>query len=488
VGAGDPGTPPWTAWADPAPTRAHAGARHVGLAAWDAAVGYRHIAVGPALVLGGGGGGDRGPARVPRLADLAAAAAARAPAPSGGGALCAALAEVHRLEPALDRLRPGLAAALAARCPGAAEADPAALAALPPAAIAALLADPRLACDEERVLGIVLAWAGRGGDAGLGSVGGDPPPQKPIPDLESVLPLVRFPLMRPATLKALASSPLAASSAVLRALLGEAGRAQAAPGAAAGAPESSTDHPPILGSSPPPPGASSWLAVAAAGRSVTAARATPESLAAARHTPRPPAGGVDLLFMADGDANGVVHWAATAGGTRPHANPALAGALSVRASSPPCRHTHPPALVSGAASACNRAGPPPGGGGGWWEIDLGPGAALAVDTYSLRADASGDWPRSWALEASHDLTTWVVLKTHAADSSLTLPGQWASWPVAATRAACAPRRAFRVRSLGPHAGPGRPPLALALSGVELYGQLFVGGGEGGSGGGDGRGA
>ena len=33
-----------------------------------------------------------------------------------------------------------------------------------------------------------------------------------------------------------------------------------------------------------------------------------------------------------------------------------------------------------------------------------------------------------------------------------------------------------------------PMLALALSGVELYGQLFVGGGEGGSGGGDGRGA
>jgi hypothetical protein len=186
--------------------------------------------------------------------------------------------------------------------------------------------------------------------------------------------------------------------------------------------------------------------------------------------------------MADGDANGVVHWLATGGGARPYLNPALTGALRVRASSPACRHTDPAALVSGAASASNRAAPPPpgaaaaagdGGGGGWWEIDLGPGAALAVDYYTLRADASGDWPRHWALQASDGDGAWATLRAHAGDAALGLPGQYASWPVTAPRAA-RPARAFRVVSTGPHAGAGRPPGALALSGIELYGRLFVG--------------
>ncbi len=34
----------------------------------------------------------------------------------------------------------------------------------------------------------------------------------------------------------------------------------------------------------------------------------------------------------------------------------------------------------------------------WWSLDLGPGRALACNYYTLRADASYNFPRCWTLQ------------------------------------------------------------------------------------------
>ena len=158
------------------------------------------------------------------------------------------------------------------------------------------------------------------------------------------------------------------------------------------------------------------------------------------------------------------------------------------------------------------------GGGGWWEVDLSPSnAALALDYYTLRADGSGDWPRNWVLlgsdgavgggsgngNGSKDPSSsslppkpvgggnekdqqqqqrqtqpqpqqrWTLLRRHVDDATLNHAGCYGSWAVTGAAAARA-WRSFRIVSTGPHAGPGAPPGALALSGVEFYGSLFVG--------------
>ena len=669
VGAGNPGSPPFTCWRDPQPwpKEQAKSVRHVGLSAWDAALAYRSISVRGVLDLDGGisggaanllppqqqqqqpppppepplsppaaallpdlfaeraeGRGEKGETRsqsasssssaVPRLSELAAAASAAEPVL---GRAAAALAEVCRLSPALDALRPTLAAALASGCPQAAETDRKAVRELPLSEMEALLADPRLACSEERVLGIVLCWAraereafssplllsGEEGDeeqgeedkvfaavasACLGSRtreerdGGEgastlsPPPAR-LADLDALLPLVRFPLMRPSTLSVLRASKLAASSQELLPLLDEADAAQRQHQQPSFSAKAAEDRRPEEGKQlrqqqqqqqrrrqGKEEGHSLSLALGVTGaRGVTASPAARAAallppgaprraaLAAARSAPRPPRGGVDLLFMAAGDGGGALQWLATAGGTRPRLNPAACGAVTVRCSSPACRGTTDPrALVSGCVAACNRAGPPPrsrsdgedaadaaaaadeddGGAasaspssfaGGWWEIDLSPSnAALALDYYTLRADGSGDWPRNWALLGSDGISgggssgssgggsgggggggsgrdggdafsspfssspgnkqqqqqqhqRWTLLRRHVQDTTLSHAGCYGSWAVTGAAAARA-WRSFRIVSTGPHAGPGAPPGALALSGVELYGSLFVG--------------
>lgn len=79
----------------------------------------------------------------------------------------------------------------------------------------------------------------------------------------------------------------------------------------------------------------------------------------------------------------------------------VAGRLSVRASSPACRGTDPRALVSGTFARTNFAGPRLEGGGAlssWWLLDLGEEHGLIVNHYTLRADGSTDFLRSWILQ------------------------------------------------------------------------------------------
>lgn len=73
---------------------------------------------------------------------------------------------------------------------------------------------------------------------------------------------------------------------------------------------------------------------------------------------------------------------------------------------------------------------------------------------------------------------WTLLRRHDGDATLAHAGAFGAWPVTGAAAGRAWSR-FRIVSTGPHAGAeaaasGPQARALALSGVEFYGSLFVG--------------
>ena len=69
----------------------------------------------------------------------------------------------------------------------------------------------------------------------------------------------------------------------------------------------------------------------------------------------------------------------------------------VTASSPTCRFTDPKAVVSGHFLRNNAAGQRRDGGI-WWRVDLGEQHLLMCNYYTMRHDASPDYPRSWTLQ------------------------------------------------------------------------------------------
>ncbi|PNH11217.1 BTB/POZ domain-containing protein [Tetrabaena socialis] len=192
---------------------------------------------------------------------------------------------------------------------------------------------------------------------------------------------------------------------------------------------------------------------------------------------------LELQFVCDGDSSGVLHFLGTQYGAQGWVNPLLAKRVDVRASSPTGRTTDPRVIVGRQFVRTNFAGPRlvNGGAASWWQVDLGEQHRLAITTYSLRHDGSPDFARSWVLQGSHDLVTWADLKRHTSDTTIKVPGQYASWPVIGP-AAAVPYRAFRLLLTGPNASPN--PAArqnFSLSNLELYGYLHKGGSGSGSG-------
>ncbi|EFJ48857.1 hypothetical protein VOLCADRAFT_48365, partial [Volvox carteri f. nagariensis] len=107
----------------------------------------------------------------------------------------------------------------------------------------------------------------------------------------------------------------------------------------------------------------------------------------------------------------------------------------------------------------------------WWQVDLGEQHQLAITYYTLRHDGSQDFVRSWVLQGSHDLAVWVDLKRHSNDTTIKVPGQYASWPVIGP-AAAVPYRAFRLLLTAPNASPNPASRHnFCLSNLELYGFL-----------------
>ncbi|KXZ51612.1 hypothetical protein GPECTOR_12g576 [Gonium pectorale] len=197
-----------------------------------------------------------------------------------------------------------------------------------------------------------------------------------------------------------------------------------------------------------------------------------------------------LEYVCDGDSSGVFHFLGTQYGSQGWVNPLLAKRVDVRASSPTGRTTDPRVVVGRQFVRTNFAGPRyvNGAASTWWQVDLGEQHQLAITYYTLRHDGSPDYARSWVLQGSQDLGTWVDLKRHSNDTAIKLPGQYASWPVIGP-AAAVPYRAFRLLLTAPNASPNPASRNnFCLSNLELYGFLHKGGnaatnGAGGGGGG-----
>lgn len=181
---------------------------------------------------------------------------------------------------------------------------------------------------------------------------------------------------------------------------------------------------------------------------------------------------IDFEHISDGDANGVLHFAGRNWGTQPWMNPVVLGTVSIKASSPLSRHTDGKLLVSRNYSATCFAGPCMLGGksSAWWEIDLGPHHRLCCTFYTLRADGSRNFPRSWVLEGSCDKKAWLTLRRHVADSTLCQPGQYGSWPIISSMNSRL--RCFRLRLIDPTVCS-RAPWHFHVCYIELYGALHV---------------
>eukprot|EP00775_Hariotina_reticulata_P005568 gene5568-5805_t len=246
---------------------------------------------------------------------------------------------------------------------------------------------------------------------------------------------------------------------------------------------SSSWHPPACVPSPDADGSSSCMSVdssKAVGRHRYRRRLAPSCK--------------ELMYVCDGDHNGVLYYIATEYGSKQWVNPVLSKAVEIKASSPPSRYTDPKAIVSGqflntsfagpryirgcprqaedpAAAAGNCNGSTPTLPSTWWQLDLGPQHRLLCNYYTIRHDGCQDgFVRHWALQGSNDLQHWLDLRRHHNDGTIRLPGQYGSWPVLGPAAAI-PFRAFRLLMLGP-SNSHTSPWAFCLSYWELYGYFY----------------
>lgn len=119
-----------------------------------------------------------------------------------------------------------------------------------------------------------------------------------------------------------------------------------------------------------------------------------------RYQPRRRMSCQELMYVFDGDKNGVIQYIGTDCGTKQWVNPVLAKMIEVKASSPAARHTDPRALVSGHFLRTSYAWPRFEGGHPmtWWAVDLGEGNRLMCNYYTVRHDGSQDFMRSWVLQ------------------------------------------------------------------------------------------
>eukprot|EP00884_Botryococcus_braunii_P002666 jgi/Botrbrau1/123/Bobra.0022s0109.1 len=320
VGAGPPGTAPWYTWTDSEPLK---DIQHVGLSAWDRHVAYKDIKMHATLPLSAGhvvGGAGRS---LNSIQSLEVMCCTNIRETLGAHTVCAALEVVHRLEPALPQLQASLLSYLAGNFDSVVDADPEGFFRLPAALLAVLLRQPFLECSEKRAFDVVVAWAA----ARVGSQG--------LADLEALLPLIRFPLMSDSELAAVLEHPFTADHPTLLLLVEEARHRG--------------------GDTSPQSGLLPCLSVEAK-RHVRAAELD-KSDAAVRFQRRVLPSCTELMYGWDGDCNGVIYHIGCNFGKSAWVNPVLAGRLTVKASSPVCRHTDPRALVSGSFLRANWAGP-----------------------------------------------------------------------------------------------------------------------------------
>ena len=366
---------------------------------------------------------------------------------------------------ALARLFRGCAQSAASRLVPAAEESPEAFAALPLAALCAILSRDALEVpDEDAALTLALRWC----------------EGKTTEEAAEALSHVRFPRISRAGVEAAKASPAFAASAAVRALVDEAIAASSGGGEEEENEERIVDDGgggdggggvgvvasvPVSGS---PSAPASFplsprraMAVSKDGSSVSLALRASDRRAAARATPRA-SHGANLVFVREGDGAGVFGHIGRKGGASQWTNPAQSGEVVVTASSPVCRFTDPASVVSGEFARVSFAGPPSRTGAGtgagaapWWAVDLGARRRLRCDHYAMRQDGSSCFPRHWELQGSveggEDESSWITLRRHAGDATVCRPGAWGSWAVPPPGSA-RPVRFLRLRLTGPTGG------------------------------------
>ncbi|CAN6172082.1 unnamed protein product [Urochloa humidicola] len=178
----------------------------------------------------------------------------------------------------------------------------------------------------------------------------------------------------------------------------------------------------------------------------------------------------ELQYISDGDSNGVIYYAGTSFGKHQWMNPVLAKNITVVASSPNSRHTDPKALVSKNYQGTCFAGPciEDGKKLSWWMVDIGQEHQLMCNYYTVRQDGSTTFMRSWVVQGSMDGRNWTSLRVHEDDTTICHPGQFASWPILGPPALL-PFRFFRVALTGPAAVSVTNAWNLCICFLELYG-------------------
>ncbi|XP_031254611.1 BTB/POZ domain-containing protein At2g30600 [Pistacia vera] len=179
----------------------------------------------------------------------------------------------------------------------------------------------------------------------------------------------------------------------------------------------------------------------------------------------------ELLYICDGDSNGVLYFAGTSYGEHQWVNPVLAKRIIITASSPISRFTDPKALASRTYQGTSFTGSrmEDGHNSAWWMVDLGQNHQLMCNYYTLRMDGSRAYIRSWNFQGSMDGRVWTNLRVHENDQTMCKPGQFASWPIIGPNALL-PFRFFRVVLTGPTSDASNP-WNFCICFLELYGYL-----------------
>lgn len=177
----------------------------------------------------------------------------------------------------------------------------------------------------------------------------------------------------------------------------------------------------------------------------------------------------ELLYICDGDSNGVLYFAGTSYGKHQWVNPVLSKRVTITASSPISRCTDPKVLVSRNFQGTSVAGPQMEGGRNtsWWMVDIGSDHQLMCNYYTLRQDGSRSFIRHWNFQGSLDGKNWTDLRVHENDQTICKPGQFASWPITGANALL-PFRFFRVLMTAPTTDDTNP-WNCCFCFLELYG-------------------
>lgn len=285
---------------------------------------------------------------------------------------------------------------------------------------------------------VLLTWQGQGGGAA-----------------EDLWEFIRWPLMSSSELERVEALPCYAGSARLRRLVAEARRTHSTKGD----PKKTRRYQNVL---------------ITAARGIELRGQESAKLARSRLQPRRSPSARELLYVSDGDNNGVCFYLGTRRGEASSSrarsqfvNPSLTGVVEASTSSPHSRFSSAAAVTSRLCPRTSYFDPryneETKRKEAWWQVDLR--RSLTCNQYSLRHDASNEgFLRSWELRGSEDGESWTTLRSHSDDSTIVKAYQYASWPVYTKQSF----RIFRIVLTGPNAAT---TSRLSLSWFELYGHL-----------------